>query len=621
MRWGVIAASIAIGSLFLLPPAGAATGDLGPQSKTSVEIRGGCLSPLDGTSLTLCPNGTFIVANETSSVSVSTGHDLSFSHAAWRPDGSYALIVGEGGTLIKYNLKHGALFVDTGTTENLTSVSWKPDGSFALITGSGGIVIRFDHDSQRCLRIPTNTNLKLKDVQWDTSGEHAEISGEGGTTIIYPPVEERHIGIRITSPAAGSAVAGRFTVSGIASVKGADLARVEAKIDSGGWLPASGGACWELPLDAGPYDNGLHTISARAWSSLYDVALTSVEVRFENIRLPPVVDILAPSDTARIFGIITVEGTAASFSGTVERVDVRLDDFDWGRALGTGFWRLSVDTTTLPNGVHRLQARVWDGAQYSVAGRLLLVENAAPLPAGPARRAVQGTDAVFQPRTEAPSQDFGTSLPPAPLPPSLPAPQAGRPAVAPVKDGGTIVVPAYTWAMLLLAALALGTEPGKYALFQLFFVPLYSRIKKDAVLDNFTRGMIYGFIMSNPGVHYNFIKQRLGLNNGSIVYHLTVLERQELIKSEKVGLYKRFYPMGQTLSETGIMELNETQQAMLELVRREPGLTQHELAGKLGLSSRVVNYHVGLLQRARLVALERDGKVTRCFATERMPVC
>jgi predicted transcriptional regulator len=307
----------------------------------------------------------------------------------------------------------------------------------------------------------------------------------------------------------------------------------------------------------------------------------------------------------------------------VERVDVRLDDFDWGRALGTGFWRLSLDTTTLPNGVHRLQARVWDGAQYSVAGRLLLVENAAPLPAEPARRAVQGPDAMFQPRQEAPVQSSGPSLPlpPPPLPPSLPAPPAVSPVAAPVNDGGTIVVPAYTWAMLLLAALALGTEPGKYALFQLFFVPLYSRIKKDAVLDNFTRGMIYGFIMSNPGVHYNFIKQRLGLNNGSIVYHLTVLERQELIKSEKVGLYKRFYPMGQTLSETGIMELNETQQAMLELVRKEPGLTQHELAGKLGLSSRVVNYHVGLLQRARLVALERDGKVTRCFATERMPVC
>ena len=226
------------------------------------------------------------------------------------------------------------------------------------------------------------------------------------------------------------------------------------------------------------------------------------------------------------------------------------------------------------------------------------------------------------PATE-PEPELTPVLPVLPAPST--APSTAVPVNAPVatqsRDGGTIVVPAISWGVLLLTALALGTEPGKYAFLQLFFVPLYSRIKKDAVLDNFTRGMIYGFIMSNPGVHYNYIKQKLGLNNGSIVYHLTVLERQELIKSEKVGLYKRFYPMGQTLSETGIMELNETQQAMLDLVRGSPGLTQREISERLDLSTRVVNYHVGLLQRARLVTLEKDGKVTRCFATERMPVC
>jgi len=224
----------------------------------------------------------------------------------------------------------------------------------------------------------------------------------------------------------------------------------------------------------------------------------------------------------------------------------------------------------------------------------------------------------------APVEDRG-SVPPPVNPAPGPAPPDVIPAPAveagPAADGGTIVVPAFSWAILLVSALALGSEHGKYAIFQFLFVPLYSRIKKDAVLDNFTRGMIYGFIMSNPGVHYNFIKQKLGLNNGSIVYHLTVLERQELIKSEKVGLYKRFYPIGQTLSETGIMELNETQVRLLEILRAAPGLTQRDLAEKMDISSRVVNYHVGLLQRARLVTLERVGKVTKCYATERMPVC
>ena len=602
---------------------------VGTSAQTTIAVDPGCLSPIGDTSLRFGLNNTIIVSNSTFSQSMNTGVNFTLSSIAWRPDGSYALIAGEGGTLIKFsNLKYGMIFIDTGTDENLTSVSWKPDGAFALITGCNGMVIRFDHDSQLCLRIPTNTNLKLKDVQWDTSGEHAEITGENGTSIIYPPIQRIQTVIAITGPSAGSAVSGIFSVIGTSSFGEGNVTRVEAKIDSGGWLPAAGTGNWELAFDARPYENGIHTIYARAWSPVCGVEQTSVEVRFENFMLPPLVDILSPSDCARVFSTITIEGTASSFSGTVEHVDVRVDDFEWGRALGTGFWRLSLDTTTIPNGIHRIQARVWDGNQFSVAGRLLIVENAVPRPAGPANRPITGPDVLISPSTDGLAPGAPAPLPPVPstapskapssspssaVPPSAPA--------RPMKDGGTISVPAFSWGVLIISALALGTEPGKYAFFQLFFVPLYSRIKKDAVLDNFTRGMIYGFIMSHPGVHYNFIKQKLGLNNGSIVYHLTVLERQELIKSERVGLYKRFYPMGRTLSETGIMELNETQHGMLELVRENPGMTQRELAERLNLSGRVVNYHVGLLQRARLVTLEKAGKLTRCYATERMPVC
>ena len=618
-----MAVSVAFASLLLFSAAGATDVQVGTQPAGNLQNPESCFSPVDNTSLTLCPDGSFIVTNQTSSHSVSTGLKCNLSSVAWRPDGSYALIVGEGGTLIKYSLKFGMIFLESGTSENLTTVSWKPDGSFALITGCHGMVIRFDHDTQRCLRIPTNTNLKLKDVQWDTRGEHANITDENGTTITYPPEKYALPAISITGPLAGSAVAGDFTVTGTASVDGGSIVRVEARMDSGGWLPASGTENWEIAIDALPYDNGIHTVHARAWSSDYELALTSVEVRVENQLLPPILDILIPADCAHVFGTVTIEGTAASFSGTVERVDVRVDDFDWGRAVGTGFWRLSLDTTTFPNGIHRVQARVWDGTQFSVASRLMIIENGAPVPEHPPSYPVSGQGEVITPAFEPEPPEIPAG--PSSLPEPSQAPSTAAPVNAPVattaREGDTIVVPAVSWGMLILAALALGTEPGKYAFLQFFFVPLYSRIKKDAVLDNFTRGMIYGFIMSNPGVHYNFIKQKLGLNNGSIVYHLTVLERQELIKSEKVGLYKRFYPMGQTLSETGIMELNETQQGMLDLVRENPGLTQRDIAERLNLSTRVVNYHAGLLQRARLVTLEKDGKVTRCFATERMPVC
>lgn len=63
---------------------------------------------------------------------------------AWKPDGSYALIVGEDATLLKYD---GASFtaLDAGisSTEIITAVGWKPDGSYALLVTFDGTVVKF----------------------------------------------------------------------------------------------------------------------------------------------------------------------------------------------------------------------------------------------------------------------------------------------------------------------------------------------------------------------------------------------------------------------------------------------------------------------------------------------
>jgi DNA-binding transcriptional ArsR family regulator len=99
----------------------------------------------------------------------------------------------------------------------------------------------------------------------------------------------------------------------------------------------------------------------------------------------------------------------------------------------------------------------------------------------------------------------------------------------------------------LLAAFAslaaASTESAGFSLFNIFAFPLYSRIKKEEVLDHFVRGQIYGFIVSNPGEHYNSIRERLKVTNGTLSYHLRTLEVQGFIKSRKESIYRRFYPV------------------------------------------------------------------------------
>ncbi|HEV8594104.1 MAG TPA: PKD domain-containing protein, partial [Thermoplasmata archaeon] len=135
---------------------------------------------------------------------------------------------------------------------------------------------------------------------------------------------------------------------------------------------------------------------------------------------------------------------------------------------------------------------------------------------------------------------------------------------------------------LLAAGLGLATERGKVG-FLTLLLPLYTRIKDDEVLDQFTRGQIYGYIRVHPGDTYTDIKRNLQLNNGTLTYHLDVLERQQLIRSAVRGARKMFYPMDVTVPENG-GGVHEIQQRLLKGITEAPGIAVPALAASLGIS-------------------------------------
>jgi WD40 repeat protein/predicted transcriptional regulator len=156
------------------------------------------------------------------------------------------------------------------------------------------------------------------------------------------------------------------------------------------------------------------------------------------------------------------------------------------------------------------------------------------------------------------------------------------------------------------------TEIGKLALLSLI-LPLYSRIKKEQVLDNEIRGMIRGYIIANPGDNYNSIKRALNLNNGTLAYHLRVLEKAKAIQSKQDGIYKRFYPSGMKIPEENGGEISEIQKILLHKIAESPGISQKEIATMLGLSKGVINYHVKVLNGKQLIQMEKRGRKTRCY--------
>ncbi len=82
-------------------------------------------------------------------------------------------------------------------------------------------------------------------------------------------------------------------------------------------------------------------------------------------NLPPTCTISSPTSEAQVSGTITVSGTASDTDGTVETVEVKMDNTNWVQTWGTESWTIDSDTTALSDGAHTIYARAYDGQEYS----------------------------------------------------------------------------------------------------------------------------------------------------------------------------------------------------------------------------------------------------------------
>ncbi|MFQ6060973.1 MAG: winged helix-turn-helix transcriptional regulator, partial [Thermoplasmata archaeon] len=157
------------------------------------------------------------------------------------------------------------------------------------------------------------------------------------------------------------------------------------------------------------------------------------------------------------------------------------------------------------------------------------------------------------------------------------------------------------------AALACGLwrEESFRLRFLALFIPLYSRLRRKEVLDNEIRGMIRGYVTANPGDHFAAMREALRLKNGTLAYHLTVLEKEKIVKSIRDGKFRRFFPSEMKISETSFP--SKIEEMILEIVRGTPGITLKDIASLLGVSSPTASYHIRKLKEMNLIRTERKG--------------
>lgn len=191
-----------------------------------------------------------------------------------------------------------------------------------------------------------------------------------------------------------------------------------------------------------------------------------------------------------------------------------------------------------------------------------------------------------------------------------------------IQDRGTVIKPAGTpfpWALVFLvgfiAAMGIGglaIEVFKYGLISLF-IPLYSRIRKEKVLDQPTRYKIYGYIIGNPGAHFGLIKEELELGSGQLVYHLKQLKEAHLIYSREDGVKKRFYPADVPKPKSGMPHFSDIQEKILGIIKNNSGIGQKTIASSMGISRQVAGYHLKIMERKGIINKEVEGRESRYY--------
>jgi predicted transcriptional regulator len=163
------------------------------------------------------------------------------------------------------------------------------------------------------------------------------------------------------------------------------------------------------------------------------------------------------------------------------------------------------------------------------------------------------------------------------------------------------------------------SDTSRYKLLALltlaFPMTIYSN--KEDVLDQFVRGQIYGYIKTNPGAYYNQIMRELEIKNGTLSYHLYVLEKTGLIKSRKEGYrYRVFYPTDMKFPEEERNRLTELQIKLLALIKEHEGASQKQLTKLLNEKHQTISYNIRVLKEAGLIEVNKKGRKTLCYIAQ-----
>lgn len=175
-----------------------------------------------------------------------------------------------------------------------------------------------------------------------------------------------------------------------------------------------------------------------------------------------------------------------------------------------------------------------------------------------------------------------------------------------------------------LAPAAVAAGVGVTALLELVagaLMPLYSRIRRAAVLDNPVRARLFAHVQDHPGTSLTDLARALGLGWGTLLHHLGTLEREGFVTVEQGRGARLVFARGAVPREERqrAAATRGTAGRIAAFVAEHPGACQSDIAAALGLQAPAASKHLSRLVAEGVVRAVREWRSV-CYFPAPQPV-
>jgi predicted transcriptional regulator len=150
------------------------------------------------------------------------------------------------------------------------------------------------------------------------------------------------------------------------------------------------------------------------------------------------------------------------------------------------------------------------------------------------------------------------------------------------------------------------------------FPAVIGRIKR--FVENQNRQSISKYIIDNPGTTKAEIFRNLGINRGTVKYHVHKLESDGKIASIVVGKFTRLFQNSSALkTDEKIIASHirgETSRILLWSILENPGITNQELAETLRLDKSTVHWHTHKFLADDMIKFEKEGRYLKYYVKD-----